>query len=266
MEAGGAAVAEVGMGVDRPCATPRRRRSLSAPRARQRCGQPYSQPDAASVAAPAGRREMAWAIDELAPCRAAVPHGSRVTTPLAPVDRMHGCMEALPHPFRPPPSRTRSRKRPSSPSAMLPSCVSSGGGSGGRSRPSTVPLAPVAQPLVRRARSPWSLPPMLQPLPPPRGESWGGGGCGAEVGADRPGAAPRRRRSLSAPRARQSGGVGGQCSRPRTPHDEESSTAQYRLPPPPPLCARLSSGGADGSRRADAGLHTHTPIAIPSDK
>ena len=258
MEAGGAAVAEVGMGVDRPCATPRRRRSLSAPRARQRCGQPYSQPDAASVAAPAGRREMAWAIDELAPCRAAVPHGSRATTPLAPVDRMHGCMEALPHPFRPPPSRTRSRKRPSSPSAMLPACVSSGGGSGGRSRPSTVPLAPVAQPLmVRRARSPWSLPPMLQPLPPPQGESWGGGGGGAEVGANRPGAAPRRRRSLSAPRARQSGGVGGQCSRPRTPHDEESSTAQYRLPPPPPLCARLSSGGAAGSRGRWGDTRTH---------
>ena len=255
---GGAAGAEAGVGADSTGAPPRlRRRSLSTPRARQRCGQPYSQPDAASVAAPAARREVAWTLDEVAPAaRTQLDHSLRQlcggtdqgnscrpsTAPLAPVDQ-------------PPPSRTRNRKRPPSPSA----CVSSGGGSGGGtppfSRPSTAaPLAPVAQPLVRRARSPWPLPLLLQPLPPPRGVSRGGGGGEAGVGADSTGASPRRRRrSLSAPRARQSGGGGGHCSRPRTPHDEETSTAQYRLPPPPPLCASSGGDGAGGEAEPPPG-------------
>lgn len=289
----GAAGAEAGVGTDRPGASSRRRRSLSAPRVRQRLGQPSSQSDAASVAAPAARREVAWTLDEVAPCRAAVLRGSRATkshlnarrtdsydalppeSPAALIqldhsvrqlcggtDQGNSCRPStapLAPVDNPPPSRTNSRKRPPSPPSMPPSCVSNGGGSGGGSRLSTAPLAPVAQqPLVRRARSPWPLPPMLQPLPPPRGMSRGGGGGEAGVGADRPGASPRRRRSLSAPRARQSGGIGGHsCSRPRTPHGEEAPTAQYRLPPPPPACA--SSGGADGSRDDEAGGDKEPP-------
>ena len=239
-----------GAGPERTGAAPRRRRSISAPRARERCDQPCGQPAAASVAAPAGRCGVVSTLGEEARCHAAVvPPISRATTPHL-VVRRNESYAALP-----PESAAVLNKLDHSLQQLCGGADQgrSGGGSGACFHPSpaevggwaertgiatrrrrsmsaprerTTPLAPITQPLVRRAKSPW-------PLPPPQGVSSG-----------------------------WRAGIGGHCSRlaPSLADDEEPPTARQaksRLPPSFPSCA--SSGGGDGSGDDEARREAQPP-------